>query len=821
MILQPQKGPQEKFLSTKADIAIYGGAAGGGKTYALLLEPLRHMNVEGYSATIFRRNATQITIDGGLLDESMSIYGFLKNAVFKSSPQPHWIFGGKAKVSFRHIDGDRDLPKWQGSQICCSLDTPVLMADGSYKRVAALQVGDYVKTLQGVQKITAVCEPVLKECVEVELPNGEKQIQSTNHSILTKHGWFSYDDLFFFQSKISDNSLKFFEYTYNLCSTHHMFHEVILNRLKRIARFDAPFQDYSQSALGLYVYHMWCEVFRHLIYEPIPIRDVYISCCTFELIRLLFSQFLYIRNAHQKQALISSLSIPGHRCLQENVEHTALLIRDNTCAMFQHTHQPCALRILFRRLEEILRLHFLQVFHELSAFGVHDEVSNALILSLISGYSKNYPVCSHYRDGRPHWNLNSDLNGVLQLSDVVVQIQNDLHSYVQGKVPKYTRRILRYAHPYTGEERTAEVDYSYQTLKFTPCGKHWVRNICVSSENHYITKAGLVNKNCYIGFDELTLFDESQFFYMLSRNRSICGVKPYVRATCNPDVDSWVADFISWWINPETGYPILERSGVLRYFCRVDGEIKWGNSKAELAEVYEIAPDLCKSVTFIASSVYDNKILLKNDPNYLANLHGLSLVERERLLNGNWKIVKSIPESLVAVVRAWDLAATEINLKNKDPDRTAGVLMGRMKNGQYIILDVKRMAANASNVRNIVKSTAETDRAEYGCKRILIPQDPGQAGKEQAQSYVRELAGYSVKSHPVSGNKVTRAEPFAAQWQKGNIILLEGNWNESFINELEGFPDALHDDQVDAASDAFSAVAYARLRTIERGDFGF
>ena len=68
MILRPQKGPQEQFLATKADIAIYGCAAGRGKTYALLLEPLRHMNVEGYSATIFRKNATQITIDGGLLD---------------------------------------------------------------------------------------------------------------------------------------------------------------------------------------------------------------------------------------------------------------------------------------------------------------------------------------------------------------------------------------------------------------------------------------------------------------------------------------------------------------------------------------------------------------------------------------------------------------------------------------------------------------------------------------------------------------------------------------------------------------------------------
>jgi len=66
---------------------------------------------------------------------------------------------------------------------------------------------------------------------------------------------------------------------------------------------------------------------------------------------------------------------------------------------------------------------------------------------------------------------------------------------------------------------------------------------------------------CEIGFDELTHFSEKAFFYMLSRNRSTCGVTPFVRATCNPDADSWVAKFISWWINQETGYPIPERSG--------------------------------------------------------------------------------------------------------------------------------------------------------------------------------------------------------------------------------------------------------------------
>src|SRR5215468_6973160 len=78
-----------------------------------------------------------------------------------------------------------------------------------------------------------------------------------------------------------------------------------------------------------------------------------------------------------------------------------------------------------------------------------------------------------------------------------------------------------------------------------------------------------------ICFDELTHFSRHQFFYMVSRNRSTCGVRPYIRATCNPDADSWVADFLAWWIDRETGFPIPERAGVLRYFVRVSDEIVW------------------------------------------------------------------------------------------------------------------------------------------------------------------------------------------------------------------------------------------------------
>ena len=73
-VLKPQKGAQEMFLSTPADIAVYGGAAGGGKTYALLLELLRNINIKDFNAVVFRRNSSQIFNTGGLWDNAITMY---------------------------------------------------------------------------------------------------------------------------------------------------------------------------------------------------------------------------------------------------------------------------------------------------------------------------------------------------------------------------------------------------------------------------------------------------------------------------------------------------------------------------------------------------------------------------------------------------------------------------------------------------------------------------------------------------------------------------------------------------------------------------
>jgi len=326
-----------------------------------------------------------------------------------------------------------------------------------------------------------------------------------------------------------------------------------------------------------------------------------------------------------------------------------------------------------------------------------------------------------------------------------------------------------------------------------------------------------------IMFDELTHFSSAMFWYMVSRNRSTCGVKPYIRATCNPDPDSWVSDFISWWID-EDGYAIPERSGVIRWFIRHNDVIVWGDSREELQGTYP--GSLPKSFTFIKASLSDNQALMTKDPGYLANLQALPRVERERLLRGNWKIrpeagsmfpasmvnyIPGIPfEDLDVVVRRWDLAATTPSEVYPDPDATAGVLIGRRKsNGRTVIMDLQWCRKDANDVRLLIKKTAEADKKMF--KKlgvmILIPQDPGQAGKDQAKSLVAFLAGHKVITERETGDKETRAEPLSAQWNGGTVEIVAGPWNQRLISEMSSFPEGKHDDIPDAASGGFNAIS--------------
>lgn len=385
----------------------------------------------------------------------------------------------------------------------------------------------------------------------------------------------------------------------------------------------------------------------------------------------------------------------------------------------------------------------------------------------------------------------------------------ELYSQIKGAVPRITERQWLF------KDKKGNV---ISKISF----KHLERDADV-----HAYQGGQI---CALFYDELTHFSEYIFFYMLSRNRSSCGVRSYIRATCNPDPDSWVRQFIDWWIG-EDGFPIKERSGVIRFMVRISGKVNWGDSREELWEKFNLVTEKdrekVKSVTFIPALLEDNPALMKKDPGYRANLENLPEVERMQLLYGNWNIRASaglyfkrlqvrsyyqiVPDDLVAIVRCWDLAATSED-ENGDPAYTSGVLMAKRKDDSFIVIDVINERLSADEVRKLIRLTAEKDRAAYPKLPVTvrIPQDPGQAGKDQAKQYVQMMAGFNIKAVPETGSKEARATPFAAQWQAGNVGLVIANWNEDYLKQLESFPQGKFKDMVDASANAFAEITISK-----------
>ena len=332
-----------------------------------------------------------------------------------------------------------------------------------------------------------------------------------------------------------------------------------------------------------------------------------------------------------------------------------------------------------------------------------------------------------------------------------------------------------------------------------------------------------------LGFDELQMFLETQFWFMLSRNRSTCGVKPYVRASCNPvaeddRVGGWLNRFLAWWIDAESGLPIPERQGKKRWFIRQDDKLIWASSKAELSAEYP--DDRPLSVAFIAANLHDNPVLMAADPNYLGMLRALPRMDRERLLEGRWNVrpaagiifnrgwfpvVDSMPVpspgEKVSAVRYWDKAGSSL----ATADRTAGVRMVRM-GSRFIITDAIAFRKGALEREQIIKNLASQDGQDT---TVWIEQEPGSGGLESAEATIRNLVGFRVHAHRATGSKVTTWGPLSAQAEGGNVFIVRGAWNEDLLRELHNADgrDGHADDLVDATAGAFMKLAGTMTRS--------
>jgi len=279
----------------------------------------------------------------------------------------------------------------------------------------------------------------------------------------------------------------------------------------------------------------------------------------------------------------------------------------------------------------------------------------------------------------------------------------------------------------------------------------------------------------YIGFDELSHFEELQYRYMFSRLRRLEGVEIplLMRSASNPG---------------GTGHDWVKR----RFIDPGD-----------------------PSRPFIPSRLDDNPYL--DGKSYRESLSQLDPTTREQLLNGDWQVrppggmfkrgwftlVHEIPADIHVAARYWDLAATA-PAPGKDPDYTAGALVAA-GHGIYYVADIQHFKDTPLEVERRVKQTADLDHQRPFSVYTWMEQEPGSSGVNTIDHYSREiLTGYTFRGDKVTGPKELRAAPFSSAAEAGNVRLVVGPWVNDFLDEAEAFPDGRHKDMVDAVGGAVS-----------------
>lgn len=286
----------------------------------------------------------------------------------------------------------------------------------------------------------------------------------------------------------------------------------------------------------------------------------------------------------------------------------------------------------------------------------------------------------------------------------------------------------------------------------------------------------------FVGFDELTQFQDTQYLYLFSRLRRLANspVPIRMRAASNPGGVGhvWVKDRF-----------IVSKSASRR---------------------------------FVRAGLRDNPFV--DQESYLSQLGKLDAVTKAQLRDGDWNatsegslfprkwlvplLTNDWPVNTPTVARRWDFAATAL----KKSDFTAGGKIAIHNNHVYIV-DVKRLKGIGAQVEDLVRKTAFEDGWRVP---IILEIERGSAGKLLHDHYVRHiLQGFVVIGDLASGDKITRMQALSAQCEHQNVSTLRGKWNEALFDEgdlitKEG--DYPHDDQWDTLAGCYNWLTQIKYR---------
>lgn len=378
------------------------------------------------------------------------------------------------------------------------------------------------------------------------------------------------------------------------------------------------------------------------------------------------------------------------------------------------------------------------------------------------------------------------------------------------------------------------------------------------SDNLFSAKLGA--ELCFIGIDEIAKdWTEKEFLFLLSRNRSSCGYKPQFVGTCNPDSESFLiknpksgiwkdGSWLDWWIDDD-GFPISERSGIIRYFARLNEVLVWADSKEDLLrghpEIEEqiqtgaiAAEELVKSFTFISATIYDNPAFLAKNPSYLANLLMMDELEKQRFLYGNWKVTdlvgivfnpnhfiyldeKDVPPGVDCTF--WDFAATEeldTLIKNKRKGASENACYTASAKVRFV-----KTSYDAQSKKDIfdvyilrifweqtIDATSSIELAKEDGREchVIWELEPGSASIKYASLLTKDLRqavrGVQAEAIRPQGSKIARAKPWAQLARNGRIYVVRNAfWNPTFKNALirfDGTSTPLVTDIIDSVSGA-------------------
>ncbi len=382
-------------------------------------------------------------------------------------------------------------------------------------------------------------------------------------------------------------------------------------------------------------------------------------------------------------------------------------------------------------------------------------------------------ACFHPYDEQLHNQTKTDKYDPPSLNDAEEPSPSYYMRGGLGGIPRHNHmHSIAYIHPYKKELRNSSEGVRYGSCTLTPVGERTVYDITVSDVHHYITFAGLINKNC--GFDEVTQFKQDQYLYLHSRLRRLenSNIPIRMRAASNP------GDIGHEWVKARF---ITPESRALN--CQ-----------------------------FIPASLADNPHL--DRVAYIDSLMKLDPITREQLLSGNWdvrpegglfkrewmKVTDTVKGIRMPLCRYWDKAATE-----GGGDWTVGALVG-LKDGRVYVIDIKRTQSSPAGVEALILQTAQLDGHDV---MIRMEQEPGSAGVDVIDHYARRvLVGYNFKGEKTTGSKVSRAAALSTAAEQGNLFFMNAGWTAACLDELVLFPtEGAHDDQVDAIAGGYNILS--------------